>query len=196
MEIPIMPFIPNQLPNTGLYVPTTSVYDIGRIYELDVNSDEFKELLVRLYQSVNNIAVPLNQKDSGLYQTQEFVDGQVWFNPQSTSINEGRVDFRTVVNFGPLPNATQKSVPHNIPIDQANNTVAMTNPYSFTRIYGVASRQSTATGLIYLPLPFASAVSVADNIELYADDTDVVITTGTDYSSFTICYVVLEYLKN
>jgi hypothetical protein len=42
--------------NIGSFVPTSYVWDVARLYEIDVNSDEFKELLVRLYQNLNLIA--------------------------------------------------------------------------------------------------------------------------------------------
>ena len=190
-----MGFIPQQQANTGLYIATTNVYDVAEIYEIDVNSPEFKELLVRLYQNANNMALALNQKDSGLYQTQEFVDGQVWFNPNSSRIIDARSDFRKVVNFGPLPDTTTKSVAHNIPIAQANQSSTF-NPYSFTRIYATASCQNPTTGLSYIPIPYSSVSSVIDDIEIFIDETYVNIKTAIDYSKYTICYVVLEYLKN
>ena len=49
----------------GAFVPLTDIFDSQAIQELDVNSDEFKEFLVRLRQSMNNIAMVLNIKDSG-----------------------------------------------------------------------------------------------------------------------------------
>jgi len=51
----------------GSFVPTTNVWDPSEIYSVDVTSPRFKELLVRLYQNVNLIAVVLNTKDSGYY---------------------------------------------------------------------------------------------------------------------------------
>jgi hypothetical protein len=34
---------------SGIFVPTTNVWDVSQIYEIDVTSPQFKELLVRLY---------------------------------------------------------------------------------------------------------------------------------------------------
>lgn len=169
-------------------LPTTDVWDVAQLYDVDVNSDEFKELLVRLYQNVNNIALAVNLKDTGYYTLQEFLNSQAYFaNPALSSSTPQapvlRQVFRKVINFGALPNAGAKSVAHNIPI---------TSGYSFTRIYGTASDQSAPRS--FIPLPYASAAG--DNIELQVDDTDVIITTTIDRTNYTICYVVLEYVKS
>lgn len=174
----------------GLYIPTTNVWDVAALQQMDVNSAEFKELLIRLYQNLNNIATVLNLKDSAYYNTLEFVNGQMWFpNPANNSSTVGtatfRNDYRMVVNFGALPKAGTTSIAHNIPINGA---------YTFTRIYGAASDTTTLT---YIPIPFVSATSVVDQLQLDIDSTYVNITTGgKDYSGYNVCYVVLEYLKN
>lgn len=174
--------------NAGSFVPTTNVWDVARLYEIDVTSPEFKELLIRLYQNVNNIALLLNIKDTGVYNTFEIINGQTYFpDPALNSSTSGtaiaRQVYRTTVNFGALPNATTKSVAHNI---------TTTPKTTFTRIYATAS---DTTGREYLPIPYASA-TVTDIIELSVDGTNVTITTGSDRTNFTVCYVVLEYLQS
>lgn len=161
--------------NTGLYVESTDVFDIDLLTDLDVTEPAFKELLVRLYQNVNRIRLSLNLKDSAYYVENEFLNGQVFFQDQQA--------FRTLVNFGALPNATSKSIPHGI------NT---TNTFSFTRIYGCATDQVT---MQYIPLPYASPTAL-NNIQLDVDATNVTITTGIDYSAYTVTYVILEYIKS
>ena len=171
--------------NTGLFVPTTNVWDVDRIKDIDVNKPEFRELLVRLYQNINNICLVLNLKDSALYFDQEFINGQVLF-PNPNTINapiEGRQIFRLVVNFGPLPNTGTISIPHNLYVSGS---------YSFTRIYGVTTNP---TSLSFLPIPYSSASSVANNIELSVDSVNVNITTGSNQSAYTTTYVILEYVK-
>jgi len=182
----------NQQTNTGSFVPLTNIWDVQRLQEVDVKSEEFKELLVRLYQNINNICLALNIKDVGYYTLSEFLNGQLFFpNPSlSSSTSQSptyRQVFRTVVNFGALPNAGAKSVAHNIPITPATPTT-----YSFTRIYGAASNGATQTS--FIPLPFSSS-TLNQNIKLEVTNTNVVITTAIDYSSYTNTYVVLEYLK-
>lgn len=177
---------PSQL-NLGAFIPTTNVWDVARLYEVDVKSPEFKELLVRLYQNVNNIALSLNIRDAGYYVEQEFLNGQVFFpNPALSSTTAQapmyRQAFRLLVDFGPLPNATTKSVPHGLDI---------TDSYTFTRIYATASDTTAHT---YIPIPYASPTD-SNEIEINVDDTNVNITTGSDRTNYTICYVILEYIK-
>lgn len=177
----------SQYVNVGAYVPTTNIWDVSQLYSVEVTSPEFKELLVRLYQNINNISLALNLKDTGYYVLQEFVDSQSWFPlPGLTSSTsqqpDTRQNYRIVINFGALPAAGTKSVAHNLTIAPQ---------WTFTRIYAVATNPNTR----FIPIPYA-AVNPADTLELSVDTTNVNITTGgTDYSAYTICYVILEYLK-
>lgn len=182
----------NPQSNPGLFVQTTAIWDVDKLYSIDITKPEFKELLVRLYHNINNITLALNLKDSGYYDVQEFLNSQLFFpNP---SLDAGtattptyRQVFRMVVNFGVLPNTATKSVAHNIAV-----TSTAVGPFTFTRIYGCATN-STQTS--FIPLPYASTSAVASNIELNADATNVNIITGSDRSAFTTCYVILEYIK-
>lgn len=172
--------------NYGAYVPTTNVWDPSEIYSTEVTSPAFKELLVRLYQNLNTMALVTNVKDSAMYVTQEFVtSGQYFANPNLNSTTAQapslRGVFRKVINFGALPNTATKSVAHGI---------APTASYTFTRIYGCATTPSTS----YIPLPYASPVLV-DNIELWADGTNVNVKTGSNRTAYTVTYIVLEYIK-
>lgn len=172
----------------GSFIPTTSVWDVSSIYQTEGLSPELKELLVRLYQNLNNMAVSTNLKDAGYYDTNEFVNGQQFFpNPATNSTTQTRPDFRAVfrkvIDFGALPNAGVKSVAHGIGITPAT---------TFTRIYATAN---DLTAQSYIPIPYASNVANT-NIELYVDATNVNIATASNYSSYTVTYVVLEYLQN
>lgn len=170
----------------GFLVPTTDVWDVTPIYELDLD-EKFEDLLVRLYQNLNNMSLSINVRDAGYYDTQEFLNSQVFFpNPLFRS-NTGTVAtyrsvFRKVINFGVLPNAGATAVPHGI------TCIAST---SFTRIYATAS---DPVALAYIPIPYASPVLI-NNISIDVDATNVTITTGSNRSAFTICYVILEYLQ-
>lgn len=179
--------------NLGLFIPSTQVWDVSEIYSTDVTSSEFKELLVRLYQNLNNQSIAINLKDTGYYDTREFVNGQSFLpnsalGSSSSTYPSMRQVFRKVINFftpatpGNLPNAGPITRPHEIPI---------TADYTFTRIYGAAS---DTTNKVYIPLPYSSPVLV-NNIELKIDGTNVTIITGNDRTSFNVCYVIVEYIK-
>jgi hypothetical protein len=169
--------------DTGSFVPTTFIWDAAELQHLDVTSDRFKELLVRLYQNLNLMQLSLNVKDSAYYDQTEFVNGQSFFPSEdvpstSTDAINRRQAFRKVINFGALPNTSTKNVAHEIDI---------TSGYSFTRIYGCAS---DTTNLVYQPIPNANS-----DIHLRVTSTNVVITTSSNLSSYDTTYVVLEYLK-
>lgn len=181
-----MPIIPNA-DQIGSFIRTTEVWDVDEIQEVDVKSEAFKEMLVRLNIYVADMANILNIKDTGRYNTSEFVTGQVFFpNPALSSstaqVATDRQTIRKVINFGSLPNTGTTSVPHGI---------FCTPKTTFTRIYGSAS---DTTGLNYIPLPYASPTLV-NNIELKVNATDVTIITGSNRSNFNITYVILEYLQ-
>lgn len=176
---------------SGLYVPTNFIWDMQQLQEIDVTSSEFKELLVRLYQNLNVMAIALNLKDSGYYITNEFLTGSLLY-PNPNVITESgpvyRQIFREVVFCGPLPNNTTVAYPHNIPIDPLSGN----STYSFLKIYGAASKQ-TGGAESFLPLPYVSVSG--DAIEVNVDNTDVNITTQSNRSSYTIAYIILEYIK-
>lgn len=174
-------FIPNTQQNTGLFIATTDVYDtVSRINEVDVSSKEFKLLLVRLYQNLNNIVLALNLKDSAYYITQEFMNSQSFFPDPPTVNPVYRQAYRLVVNVGAL-NAGITSTAHNLTI---------TADWTFTRIYGTATDNG---GGNYYPIPYVGAA--AAYISLMADNTNVVIDNQSGVV-FNKCLVILEYLKN
>lgn len=181
----------SQSNQVGVYVPTTEVWDVAQLYQVDITSPEFKELLVRMYQNLNRMALALNVSTKGYYDVQgEFVDGNLWFpKPGLTSATSPaqrpafRQEERTVLNLPQiagiaLPAAATTAINHNITI--TTNT-------TFTALYGVASDQ---TGFNYYPLNYAGATTIS----MFANATQVSITNNTAIN-FSVCYVVLEYLQ-
>jgi hypothetical protein len=174
--------------DSGAYIQQSPTFDVDALRSTDVTKPEFKELLVRMYQQFNNVAMSVNTRDAGIYNTNEFVNGQTFFaNPSlssSTPTNASqRQVHRIVIDFGALPNTAAKSYVHGIPIKVG---------WSFTRIYGCASDPGN---LLFLPLPYASNVA-GSSIELSVDKTSVTVTTGSDRTAYITTYIVLEYLKN
>lgn len=166
--------------NAGSYVPTSYNWDVTQLMSTDVTSPEFKELIVRLYQYLTNIAIVLNSKESAMYSLNQFQTSQLWFNPNSTNLGDRRGAFREAFNIGPIGAGLTTQL-HNLPL---------TDQWKFTRIYGVASNTTTFN---YLPLPFAGFAG--NNIELYVDATRVIVNNGSGLV-FTDVYVVLEFVKS
>lgn len=182
--------MPTNQPPLGDFGPTTNIWDVEAeiASTVDINSIEFRELLIRLYQNLNYISTSLNARDSGYYPIEQlYANGQLFFpNPANDSTSGynnqvWRQVYRKVIPCGALPNAATTTTAHGI---------AITDAYTFTRIYGCAS---DTTDLLYVPLPYASNTA-NDNIELSVNSTDVVIKTASDWSAYTITNVVLEWI--
>lgn len=140
--------------------------------ELSEDPKDMRYEINDLYQS---IASSVNNKSGGLYVPQEKINSEQYFKQNNTQ--SFRNVYRMVVDFGALPNAGSKSVPHNIPNWDLN--------YRLTSAYGGATNPQT---LEAIPIP-------NDGILLEINSTDVTITTSTDRSGFTSCTVVIEYTK-
>lgn len=146
---------------------------------LDFPSDQnaFRDRIQDVYQS---IASAVNSKIGGLYSPIEKITSEQYFDP--LNISKYKNVYRKVVDFGALPNASTKSVLHGIDFSE--------NSY-LTHLYSAAS---DPINFEYLPLPFASPV-LASNISLSIDQNNINITTGSDRTAFTTCYVVIQYVK-
>ena len=187
-----MAYIPGAQTNKGNFVGTTSLMDVSQLKETSVTSTEFQELLVRLYQVINNIVLSLNLKESGYYVLEEFVTGAEWFAPSDPRGNTKRQEFRLVMNIGALPPGVTTRA-HGLAM-QFDPAVAST--WMFTEIYGTAALPNvTALLSNYYPIPWASPAPGTTNIALQVNGTNVVITNNSGVS-FTSCYVVLKYVKN
>jgi len=177
-----MAFFEDQQINTGSYVPTTNVWDVSRLHEIDVNSSDFKELLVRLYQNINNISIVLNTKCTGYYINEQFVSGKLFFNanPNPSDLSaQFRPGFIKTVNTGALGAG----------ITAVNHDIAVTATFQWMFISGAATNTGTLVGY---PIPFAGAAG--NNIEVSVTATQVLINNNSGVT-FTESQVTLEYCK-
>lgn len=117
----------------------------------------------------DNVINTLNEQRS--YSTEEHLTGRKWI--------DGKPTYEKTIDCGALPNNTTKNVAHNI-----------ANLDEVIELSGSA-RRSEGTRL---PLPFTSADSLSNNIQVYSNDTNIVIIAGTNRSNYT-GYVTLEYTK-
>lgn len=162
----------------GIFLPTTQIWDSTNIASLPGSPDELKQLIIKLYENMNLISEAINKKDTGIYDVNEYVCGQMYF--PTTGGKQFRAVYRQTVDFGALPAAGTKTIAHGITF---NNTCKS------TRVYGSATNPGTG----FIPLNYSSPV-LADNIELWADNTNINIKVGKDRSAYTECTVVLEYV--
>jgi hypothetical protein len=173
----------------GSFIPLTRPWEVNEIAQADVQSPQFKELIVRLYQYVNQIAISVNTKETAYYALTEFVTGQLFFpNPasnQNAPLNKQyRQAYRKTFYITALvPGPSTTVIPHGITV---------TSETTWTHIYGT---MTDTVNLLGIPLPYSSFV-LNQNITLRVDATNIYIVTGIDYSSYNKIIVVLEYLQN
>lgn len=159
-----------------ILIPSSGIRDLGA-KELDRSA---------LPQTINQLSLTLNSKESGYYPLVESLSGRLWFPNYAQTSNvyptqSWRPGLRKVISLGTLPDAAGTlSVFHGI-------TVTATT--FFIQIYGTANDLSTS----FLPLPYSSATA-NDVIEVSVDATKVHVKVGKDRSGYTDNFIVLEYL--
>ena len=168
--------ITNELQNQGIFIGTTQLFDPETIDNIDVNSEQFKQLIHNLYTNVNNIILALNQKPNGIILNIETLSGKFYYNPNSNDPQKLRPSYIKIVDCGTLPDNTTTQTAHAIDWDEN---------YTFISISGAATNP---TGLESVPLPNS-------DITVSVDSDEILITTTTDFSDFTRTYITLEYIK-
>lgn len=141
------------------------------------NWDEAKATLVENLKKMTNV---INTKERGTMFLEQILSGGQLFGT-TTSGQQPRSIYRTVINFGPLPNATSKSVAHNINID-----------VNFT-LFDLSISATNPTALTSFSLKYWSQDATED-IVISLTSTNVVVTTLSDYSMFTRSIVTIEYV--
>ena len=167
----------------GAFLPTTTIFDESQVRGLDIKSDEFKEFLVNLLQTVNNISLITNIKESAYYyQGTQFVTGGVYFpNPSLNSSTAqapiGRQVVRDTVFWDKaFPNVGSDTLAHGITFDSQLLGV---------RVYGCA----TNPGVGFAPIP-------NEDIRCRISTTNIEITTTSNYSAYTKGLFVIEYITS
>lgn len=179
-----MPFN-DQLQNTGLYIQQTPNFDVSQFYEVDIKSQAFKDLLVLMYQQINNLSIVVNNKVSGYNLTQEFVTSKLFFPAVGFNPNDLRPGYSVGVDCSPLPVVTQ-SYPHGL-------SYPVPTTYNGISIIGCATNPATGE---FRPMPYVDVDGGGtESIQVKITSTNVIITTGgMDYSAWN-GKVFFEYLK-
>jgi len=141
-------------------------------------TDDWKEARTQITELLTKTTETVNNKTLGTFVTKEILNNEKYFGSDNQTT---RSVFRKVIDFGALPNAGTTAKAHGI---------TWTANTKFVRIYGTATDPSTYS----IPLPYSST-TLNQNIKLLVDPTNVTIVTGIDYSGFSECYVVLEYIQ-
>lgn len=141
---------------------------LGTTFYLPNSYERARQPLIERVQKVQEV---LNRKTTGEYRLGEINTSQTMFGGAR---NNAPV-FRTVVDFGSLPNSAMNTAPHGI---------SFTDEVRFLKIYGAAT-DSTNKLAISIPSP---------TIDISLTASNVVITTTANYSTYD-GIVVLEYTK-
>lgn len=158
---------------------------------LDTNSQEFR---VKLYQSLNQIILAVNQKSSGLYQFEETVDNNLWApDPLSVSSTAAQTaiqqaEFRKAFTMPALVNGGTIELLHGITFDSTT---------TFVNIYG-----SATDPINFFSIGLGYASTIGNNAELWLDATKIYIRTSGPFwqplrpwSGFTKVRAIVAFLK-
>lgn len=164
---------PNDSTTFDSYVP---VYDA-----VPESWEEAKPFIVEVLKKMSNA---INIREIGWLLDEELLTGKAFIpGPVVPGNNPGiyRQVFRKVIDFGPLPDNSTKTVPHGIVFD-AN--------FTLIQLWGSAT---DPTGLVAIPLPFVGQ-TVATSIALLMNSTDIIVTTHDVKSQFSRVFIFIEYL--
>lgn len=135
----------------------------------DTNVGDINNLTTTNKSSVVSAINEINARAEE-YSTTETATNAKWIN--------GKTIYRKVIDFGSLPNATTKSVGHDI-----------SNLETMITLRGIAYSSNES-----LPIPFSHVSSMAAQVQIYVSGSNIIIATGSDRSSQS-AYVILEYTK-
>ncbi len=150
-----------------------SVAFLDQDFEIPDFDDEplFKEVL---NERARLTATVLSQKENGLYNLFEVVNGQQWFSSDPQILRDG---FRTVYETGTL-NTGANSIPHGLII----------TTFKFTHVFGFIT-----DGTNHIPIVNGDG-GTGDSINVNIDGTNIVITITAGYNNFS-GDITLEYVK-
>ena len=124
------------------------------------------------YTKSTDAANSFNYGDPNEYSTTEKIVG-TWI--------DGKTLYQKTINFGALPNTTQKLVSMGLSNVSVKSLKGYADDGAFT---------------INLPHTGVGTTAATSSIALYRDGTYIGVTTGQDRTNFTTCYVTIQYTKS
>lgn len=148
----------------------------------DTIPDEWDQARNFLVENIKKQANGINARQIGFFLDEEIpMGGQ--FIPLASNSQEYRSMLRKVVDFGGLPKTTNKRISHGITVN---------SDFTLVTLYGSATKPTSTFSAI--PIPYSSP-TLNENIELSMDASDIIITTDSDYSAYTRCFIIAEYIQ-
>ena len=139
---------------------------------------EEDQLKTQLTRRDTQMAIALNFKTNGIFETTETQNGEQWFGPPGDQ-RKKRFAFRMVFSFGAIAPGATLVIAH-----------GLTGVTMFTSIKGTAITANDKR-----PIPYASATLVTNQIEINVASTQINVINGATAPAITSGTVVLEYLK-
>ena len=154
----------------------------------DVVPEKWEDARPFLVEQLKKITNAVNIREIGWFLDEELLSGKAFIPGVNIAADGGssqqfRQVLRKVVDFGQLPAAGNKSVPHGITVD-AN--------FTLVQFYAAAT---DPVNLIAVPIPYVDPANITFAIRLAMDSTNVNISVGVDRTQFTRCTVVIEYMQ-
>lgn len=152
----------------------------------DVVPEKWEEARPFLVETLKKITNAVNTREIGFFLDQELLAGKQFIPGANIVANGGsnqqfRTVLRKVIDFGQLPNTGLKGVLHGINVD-AN--------FTLVQMYGAAT---DPVSLVSFPLPLDSA-GTKTGVALFMNATQVLILTESNRSTFTRCFITVEYI--
>lgn len=141
-----------------------------------------------IVEQLKKISNAVNIREIGFFLDEELLSGKSFIPGTNNTLDGGtsqqfRSILRKVIDFGPLPNAGTKSVPHGITFDA-----------NFTLI-DLWAAATDPVALQAFNINFADPAGSMFNVAVTMNSSTVAITTGVNRSSFTRCFVIIEYIQ-
>lgn len=150
----------------------------------DVVPEKWEDARAFIIEQMKKISIAVNIREIGWFLDEELLSGKAFIPGTNTggSSQQYRQVLRKVIDFGTLPNAGTKSVQHGIIFDD-----------NFTLIQMFASATNPTTHFA-LPIPYVEQTP-GQSIQIYMDATNINIVTAFNFSGYTRCFVVVEYMQ-
>lgn len=136
--------------------------------------NDFDEFRVTFLQQFRNVADIVNVRQIGIFEQEEFLTGEQW--PNLTNSQQKKQTFRKIFFF----NDASLTFNHGI-----------TGIVLCTHIYGTGTN-----GTNFFPIPYVSAIAIANQIQIDVTPTQIIITKGGGAPAISNGVIILEYLKN
>lgn len=126
----------------------------------------------------------INTRTIGIFNTTSQVNGDKYYN--STNPLQLRQAYRKTFSIGAIAAGATLTTAHGV-----------TGIVEIVHLYGnCITDVSTIVTAKYEPIPFVSATDVTQQVEIYANDTNIVIINGSSNNNILSGNIILEYLLN